>query len=717
MKNLKLRVKIGLGFGALLLISFALGIMAIISMRDVAVGANRLAKEYMPEVSIANDIERHSLMLMFAMRGYSMRGLQSYWEDAQQELNDVKLFLSQARAHSEKYPMLVKLKEDELIARKKLKKYEEMINEVKILENDILNIRSEMDSAAGAFMKNATGYLNSQDAKFKMEIEDGAFIHSLVERRSKISLIGEVISLGNSIRVMNFKSQAKNDPAIMQQALEKFPDMDKKIESIKSMTHEDSDLNSLKAINEDVLRYKKAMESMLAIWQKREDLNQRQSVSALDVLNAAKNVALAGLENTKKIADNGVSNLMSAQILMLIGLAVALVLGIALSVIIAKAITKPILASVSFAEKVAGGNLDDHLLVDQKDEIGKLADSLRKMVINLKNRILEANSKSDEAAKAASEAETAMLEAKTAQDEAIAKSEAMVRAAGRLQTVAEITTAASEELSAQIEQSSKGAEQQAHRVTETATAMEEMNATVLEVAKNASDAAGISNSAREKAQEGAAIVGKVVKGIGDVQKQSLELKNDMAKLGSQAESIGQIIAVISDIADQTNLLALNAAIEAARAGEAGRGFAVVADEVRKLAEKTMSATKEVGDAIRGIQDGTYRNMANVDRSVETIGEATGLANQSGEALNSIVHLVERTADQVRAIAAASEEQSATSEEINRSIEDVNVISNETADAMGQAAQAVMELARQSQELKTLIGEMRSGDTQLQLPAS
>jgi len=182
----------------------------------------------------------------------------------------------------------------------------------------------------------------------------------------------------------------------------------------------------------------------------------------------------------------------------------------------------------------------------------------------------------------------------------------------------------------------------------------------------------------------------------------------MATLGKQAEGIGQIMAVISDIADQTNLLALNAAIEAARAGEAGRGFAVVADEVRKLAEKTMTATKEVGDAITGIQTGTRKNMDNVDRSVAAIGEATALANQSGGSLNAIVTLVEQTSDQVRSIAAASEQQSAASDEINRSIEEVSVISNETADAMAQGAQAVAELAKQSQELKALIAEMRSG---------
>jgi len=173
--------------------------------------------------------------------------------------------------------------------------------------------------------------------------------------------------------------------------------------------------------------------------------------------------------------------------------------------------------------------------------------------------------------------------------------------------------------------------------------------------------------------------------------------------------------VISDIADQTNLLALNAAIEAARAGDAGRGFAVVADEVRKLAEKTMTATQEVGAAIRGIQDGARKNMDNVDRAVHTVEEATRLAHRSGEALQEIVELVDTATDQVRSIATASEEQSATSEEINRSIEDINRsiedinrISSETADAMRQSAQAVGELASQTQSLRALIEKMKAG---------
>ncbi|KAF0233554.1 MAG: putative methyl-accepting chemotaxis sensory [Desulfovibrionaceae bacterium] len=238
--------------------------------------------------------------------------------------------------------------------------------------------------------------------------------------------------------------------------------------------------------------------------------------------------------------------------------------------------------------------------------------------------------------------------------------------------------------------------------------MEEMNATVLEVARNASQAAQSSETAKSKAQEGSRVVGDVVKGIHDVETQALELKREMGTLGTQAEGIGQIMNVISDIADQTNLLALNAAIEAARAGEAGRGFAVVADEVRKLAEKTMTATKEVGDAISGIQQGTRTNIGNVERAVRTIEDATALATKSGEALAQIVTMVDSAADQVRSIAAASEQQSAASEEINRSIEEVSTISSETSQAMNQAAQAVSQLAQQAVVLQGLIEGMQGG---------
>ena len=229
------------------------------------------------------------------------------------------------------------------------------------------------------------------------------------------------------------------------------------------------------------------------------------------------------------------------------------------------------------------------------------------------HKIAEATAKEQQALESTCEAQKATAEAEESRHQAeSAKAEGMLHAAKRLEKVVAVVTSASDELSGQIGQSSQGAEMQALRVAETATAIEQMTATVIEVARNAARAAETSDNAKAKAQQGAEVVGRVIKEMEDVQGQTLTMKSDMHALGGQAEGIGRVLNVITDIADQTNLLALNAAIEAARAGEAGRGFAVVADEVRKLAEKTMTATREVGEAIKGIQDGTKKNVENVE---------------------------------------------------------------------------------------------------------
>ena len=299
-----------------------------------------------------------------------------------------------------------------------------------------------------------------------------------------------------------------------------------------------------------------------------------------------------------------------------------------------------------------------------------------------------------------------LTEIKLQQQKIEDQNKVIAQAAVAATQIADQVASAAEELAAQIEESSRGTEIQRSRTGEAATAMEEMNASVLEVARNAGAAADLADRAKAKAQEGSGVVEEVVKTITRVNDQATALKGDMTEMGRQAEGIGAIMNVISDIADQTNLLALNAAIEAARAGDAGRGFAVVADEVRKLAEKTMSATSEVGSSVRAVQDRARKNIAATEETTKTIAASTQLASRSGTALQEIVGMVEVTADQVRSIATASEEQSAASEEINRSTEEINRIASETAEAMNQSASAVSDLSRLAQELKRIISDMQ-----------
>jgi methyl-accepting chemotaxis protein len=305
-------------------------------------------------------------------------------------------------------------------------------------------------------------------------------------------------------------------------------------------------------------------------------------------------------------------------------------------------------------------------------------------------------------------AEQAMQDAQEARRQAEeARREGMLMAAGRLEQIVAHLSSASEEISAQSNEIRHGSEIQRDRIASTATAMEEMNATVLEVARNAGETADQTNASRASALEGAQVVTESVAAMNSIKTNADALKENMAALGTQAQSIGAIMTVIEDIADQTNLLALNAAIEAARAGDAGRGFAVVADEVRKLAEKTMGATKEVGQSIKAIQQAARQNMEAMEATVERIGHATTLSQRSGEVLHAIVAAVEQSADRVQSIATAAEQQSATSEEINSAVEEINQITLDTAQAVNEAAIAAEELARQAQELSAIIDDMKN----------
>lgn len=378
--------------------------------------------------------------------------------------------------------------------------------------------------------------------------------------------------------------------------------------------------------------------------------------------------------------------------------------------VIRKGLNNPLNALVDFSSKVAGGDLDSSLKGKFNGEMAVLKNSLEKMIVSLNEKIKEANllsSQSKEETLKAHEAKTEAEEAKAAAERA--KAEGMLEAADMLEGLVNDLSSASEELSAQVDEVLRGSDSQQHRISETAVAMEEMNATVLEVARNAADAADSADKTRQNAQSGSAIVDDAVNSILAVNSHSETLTKNMHELGTQAEAIGTVMNVITDIADQTNLLALNAAIEAARAGEAGRGFAVVADEVRKLAEKTMNATKEVGEAIRNIQTGASKNSESVAASASAVEKATEFATDSKKSLSQILELVQSTSDKVRSIATASEEQSNASEEINRAIEDIKIVSSETSEGMLQANQAIAELARLASDLKQLIDQLRDTD--------
>jgi len=300
---------------------------------------------------------------------------------------------------------------------------------------------------------------------------------------------------------------------------------------------------------------------------------------------------------------------------------------------------------------------------------------------------------------------TDLTELREKESQIMAQNQVVTDAAKQAEAVVHALLDCSKRLSDQIAKAEDGAAQQRERAGATTQAMGDMSESIRGATESADVAAKGAENAGGKAGEGAGVVREVVSSVEEVRTQAMALKENMGNLGRQAEAIGQIMNVISDIADQTNLLALNAAIEAARAGDAGRGFAVVADEVRKLAEKTMNATREVGEAIGNIQQGTRANVAQVDQAARAIERTSELAGRSGEALSQIVGMVNDTTLRVRGIATAVELQASASMQVDEAVGEINDIALRTSAGMDEAARDVDELKRLADQLREVIEGM------------
>lgn len=706
--TLTLGKKIGGGFSLIILLVLIIGFVAIRAMNAGVRVSRNIAEDRVPRMVLFSKLQNNLLLGAYYTRVYFETSDESAYAKGKEYLEELKKNFSSLEAlHQvnpsdetqnflDKFGKELAVYTDDISAGREYQiNIDKTTARLIAVGNSVLGKTEAFARAMSEVQCNFLAQDNTADVvRYAANMADTITLYAHVAAVLEQLLVAE-----RNADIELFASVRKNLPTLREEALAIRA-------NLKDQKSHDLYADTAKAFAEF-----SALAGQLAQLQAENvELSQDRVRVYLDLFDLSEHMVEFTTQTTTSFVSEAENTLFSSTRNITFMLGFVALLGLVFSMLLTRAIVRPLAKTQMFAQAVARGELEKELDVYGRDETGMLANDLRSMVVNLKKNIAEASRKSEEAQMATQEAQAAMGRAeKAARQAENAKREGMLAAAAQLEGVVEVISSASAELSAQIEQSDVGARQTAERLTEAATAMNEMNATVQEVARNASNTAEVSSSTKQQAEQGAQIVRESLSSTERVRQVSLMLKEDIAELNRKAESISSIMNVISDIADQTNLLALNAAIEAARAGEAGRGFAVVADEVRKLAEKTMASTCEVGAAITSIQSSIEKSVKAVDNAAEQIDQTASLAHQSGKALEDIVHNAETAAEEVRAIAAASEQQSATSEKITLNISQVNSISSEVARAMGEATKAVANLARQAQNLSSLIDELKHTD--------
>ncbi|MBP7653130.1 HAMP domain-containing protein [Candidatus Dependentiae bacterium] len=735
-KNLKLGMKLAYGFGVILAILILVGLFASFNMKSATTKSVRLSDEYLKELELSVDFERHYRTVMFNIRGYSLSENKEYLKICREEFEEVKTHLGEAKEFSGKYPNLTLLKKNLEIIEPLLVEYEKLINETERMDDERDAMRIVMDESAKKFVGLVNDYLSGQNSKLEKEYGAGAV--KVKGRHTKITLINNVVDFGNEIRIANYKSQAIRDFTIIQAALVKFEEIDKTVAELKKYTTQEEDLKELDGVLAASHEYKSATEKIMKNFEDMDNLNKTRNSLAEKLLESVSEITKVAVESSSKLSKENANALSLSTGLVIIGLIVAVFIGIIITLVISKIITKPVFKIVDVMKKVAEGDFTVKSGIDSKDEIGILANNIDttvkeigKLIKNIKDSaqsVKQSSSLVEEKVhhiSSASQETASSVEETSSTIEEFSSNLNMVSDNVEVQASAVTqTTASAAQVSASVKNVAGSTKSMSSSVNQTSAAIEEMMANLATITDNINVVNSKAKESGDTANDSKEAVNKSNDGIIQIKNSMTELVKIIEGLGISAENIGNIVDVITEISEQTNLLALNAAIEAARAGEHGKGFAVVADEVRKLAERSSNATKEIGGIIKNIQTETQKAVDSTRSNAKLADNGVELSNLVGTALESIVSKVQEMVSLISQVTAAMNEQNTTSKQIVKQVEliqsattEVNSATQEQSNAVSEIVKSMDNVDKITHQIKNAMAEQKSGVGQINLAMS
>lgn len=455
--------------------------------------------------------------------------------------------------------------------------------------------------------------------------------------------------------------QLRQDPKYIEQAKSLADDAGATIAPLKEMLEVQADHERVDSIIAGVNEYKSLLEEL-------EDNISASPETVSRIENDLQSVARGTVNTALELQEVQVQRMEeqydSAVTELIVIAGVAVVLALTIAWLLTRSVTQPVAESVEIANKVASGDLTVDVRSDRGDEFGQLLAAFGAMVTNLRELVRE------------------------------------------IDTGASSIASSSEELSTVTNQTSKGVAEQQSQTDQVATAMNEMVATVNDVAKSAEAAFQAANHASEKSVSGEKAVRETLEFVADLNKQSAEVTKQLNSLQSETNNIGTVLDVIKSVAEQTNLLALNAAIEAARAGEQGRGFAVVADEVRSLAQRTQSSATEIETLIGNLVSSAETSVNSMEAGNRLAEQTLERAEVAGSTIREMAEAVEEIRQYNSQIATAAEQQSSVAEDINQNVTQIRDVGDQSAASTEQVSAASEELARLAEGLSTQIARFK-----------